>query len=252
MPSGWAIVTGASRGIGRAIVQRLHADGYRIVAVGRDTGALENLHQESGGDGVATYVVDLADRAAVKGFADRVRERHRPLHVLVNNAATVDHLPFRETTAELWEQTMQVNLLSPIDLVRLLHQSMEPPASVVNVGSVLGTVASRSASPYVVAKGALHHATRMLALELAGDGIRVNAVAPGFIATKMFLTGHDGPSRERIARTHPLGRVGQVEEVASAVSFLCSGDASFVTGAVLPVDGGLVCQMAVSDLAEEA
>jgi NAD(P)-dependent dehydrogenase (short-subunit alcohol dehydrogenase family) len=92
----------------------------------------------------------------------------------------------------------------------------------------------------------------MLALELADSGIRVNAVAPGFIATDMFLESHDEASRRRIAGTHPLGRVGGVDEVASAVSFLCSGDASFVTGAVLPVDGGLACQMAVPDLGDQA
>lgn len=249
MADGWALVTGATRGIGRALVRRLRADGYRIVATGRAAAELSELAAELGDDGTVVPA-DLANPEQVTHLAETVAADHRPLRVVVNNAATVDHRPFADTTPELWEQTLRVNLLSPIELVRLLEPVLEAPASVVNVGSIVGTLPSRSASPYIVAKGGLHHATRALALELAAHGVRVNAVAPGFIATEMFSESRDEASRRRIAAVHPLGRAGDVDEVAAAVSFLCSPDASFITGVVLPVDGGLACQMSVPNLGD--
>lgn len=244
----WALVTGASRGIGRAIAGRLCADGYRVVAVARDGELLDGLVGACGPERVTPYVVDLGDLDAVRALVASVSRAHPQLQVIVNNAATVDHLSLEAATEEIWQRTVQVNLMAPIALIRGLAPQLSAPASVVNIGSVLGTLPSRSASPYVVTKGALHHATRVLALELADRGIRVNAVAPGFIATEMFARGRTDESQRRIAEAHPMGRPGRVEEVAAAVSYLCSPEASFITGAVLPVDGGLACQMSVTDL----
>lgn len=118
-------------------------------------------------------------------------------------------------------------------------------ASVVDVSSGMGILASPDVISYVATKGGLIHLTHGLALELGDHGIRVNAIAPGFIRTDMFETSHPPEGREALARAHPLGRVGSPEEVASVVSFLCSAGASFVSGAAIPVDGGLTCNLAI-------
>jgi len=116
---------------------------------------------------------------------------------------------------------------------------------VVDVSSGMGILASPDVISYVATKGGLIHLTHGLALELGDHGIRVNAIAPGFIRTDMFETSHPPEGREALARAHPLGRVGSPEEVASVVSFLCSAGASFVSGAAIPVDGGLTCNLAI-------
>lgn len=246
----WAVVTGASRGIGWAIAERLSADGYGIVATGRDVNRLDSLAQlisDRGGQ-VETRVVDFTSAEEVEVFALDLVAGNYQIGALVNNAGFVEVFKYQETPKRLWKNAFQVNLQSPLQLIHALNSQMAPGSSIVNVGSILGTRATKSVTPYVVTKGALHYATQVLALELSEQGIRVNAVAPGFIATDMFETGHTQDNKERIARAHPLGRVGTGAEVAAAVSFLCSAEASFITGVVLPVDGGLAATMIIPDL----
>jgi NAD(P)-dependent dehydrogenase (short-subunit alcohol dehydrogenase family) len=138
-------------------------------------------------------------------------------------------------------------------LTRLLLPALERSSShpsVVNVGSVLGLLASPGTTSYNVAKGALHHLTRSLAVELGPSGTRVNAVAPGYIRTEMFETSNSRQRQDALMAAHPIGRVGTPEEVADVVAFLCSPAAAFVSGAVIPVDGGLTSKLAVPGLDE--
>jgi NAD(P)-dependent dehydrogenase (short-subunit alcohol dehydrogenase family) len=247
---GWAVVTGATRGIGWSIAERLASDGYAIWATGRDTDRLGMLSSALSDRGVAVRAsaVDLAVSSEVDDFAREILEVVGNVTCLVNNAGFAEVYAFSETPYRVWRDTFQVNLNAALDLTVQLHGNMPVGSSIINVGSILGTMPTKSVTPYVITKGALHHATKVLALELAPRGIRVNAVAPGFIATDMFAEGHSEENKIRIAKAHPIGRVGAPEEVAAAVSFLCSDAASFITGAVLPVDGGLAATMVMPDL----
>lgn len=247
---GWAVITGATRGIGWSIAENLASDGYAVWATGRDTERLEKLSGllEGRGATVRTSPVDLAVPSDVDAFAKTVVNETGHVTCLVNNAGFAEVFPFSDVPSRVWRDTFQVNLNAALDLTIQFHEAMPAGSSIINVGSILGTMSTRSVTPYVITKGALHHATKVLALELAPRGIRVNAVAPGFIATDMFAEGHTEENKVRIAQTHPIGRVGTPEEVAAAVSFLCSDAASFITGVVLPVDGGLAATMVIQDL----
>lgn len=247
---GWAVVTGATRGIGWSIAERLASDGYSIWATGRDEGQLLRLTERlsSMRAAVRTSVVDLGQPTAVDRFAKQILADSGSVTCLVNNAGFVEVFPFSDTPQRVWQETFQVNLIAALDLIVQLHPSMPQGSSIINLGSILGTMPAKSVTPYAITKGALHHATKVLALELAPRSIRVNAIAPGFIATDMFAEGHTEENKKRIARNHPIGRVGTPEEVAAAVSFLCSDEASFITGVVLAVDGGLAATMVIRDI----
>lgn len=250
MTERWALVTGATRGIGWSVAERLCRDGLGIIATGRDEErlkALSLLLADAGGV-VETLVADLEQPDEVDRLAEALLSRGGPIGAIVNNAGVLVAARYPEISAEMWRSSLQVNLNAPLALVHQLYRQIPRGGSIVNVGSILGIRASRSVMPYMVAKGALHHATRALALELSPFGIRANAVAPGFISTDMFEDAHTADAKERLARAHPLGRVGTTVDVAGVVSFLCSDDASFVTGVVLPVDGGLAASMAIPDL----
>jgi NAD(P)-dependent dehydrogenase (short-subunit alcohol dehydrogenase family) len=244
-----ALVTGAGRGIGRAIALDLAAHGARVACVGRQGPLLDDAVQairRSGGEAVA-IVADLADRQALDAAADRAEEALGGLAILVNNAA-VAYLGGAADAETGWDETLAVNLTAPFLLVRRVRRALEASGhgAVVNVGSINGVVTMPRLAAYCAAKGGLHHLTRQLALDLA-PAVRVNCVAPGFVRTDMFETSH-GPERQaRIARLHALGRVGTPEEVAAAVTFLASDRAAFVTGACLMVDGGLTVQFGLDD-----
>jgi len=246
-------VTGAGRGIGRAIALDLAAQGARVACVGRDAARLEDVAAEirSGAGDAVAVVADLADRAAV---ADAVAQAERALGdlaILVNNAA-VAYLAGAADADTGWDETLAINLTAPFLLVQHALAGLERSGhgAVVNLGSINGVVTMRRLAAYSAAKGGLHHLTRQLALDLAPRGVRVNCVVPGFIRTDMFETSH-GPERQaHIARLHALGRVGTPQEVAAAVTWLASDRASFVTGACLNVDGALTTQFGLFDTEE--
>jgi 3-oxoacyl-[acyl-carrier protein] reductase len=241
-----ALVTGASRGIGRAIALDLARHDTVVAAASRDVPAtqstLESIVAEGGK--ASLFEADLREEHRIVDLIEQVVSELGRLDVLVNNAG-VSRLEGASTESlEGWNDLIATNLTAPFLLVRhsVKHLKRSGSGAVVNVGSVLGVVAMQNVSAYCAAKAALHHLTRQQALDLARWNVRVNCVAPGFIRTEMYEDSHPPERKERIARLHALGRVGTPEEVAQAVTFLVSDAASFITGSCLLVDGGLTAQ----------
>jgi 3-oxoacyl-[acyl-carrier protein] reductase len=256
MTQRWAVVTGASRGIGAAIARRLAADGYAIAMVATTEASCERVRRELEASGAPVEVrpCDLSDRPALDRLTARLLTDHPALHVLVNCAGIVRVGPVSAFAGADWDDVIEVNLRAVFELCRALTPALEAGAreasgaSIVNISSVMGLMATPGIISYVATKGALDHLTRGLAVELGPQGIRVNAICPGFIRTDMFETSHPPERQVALGKAHPLGRVGAPEEVAAVVSFLCSADSAFVSGAVIPVDGGLTSNLAIPRL----
>ena len=249
-----AVVTGGSRGIGLAVARELGREGSRVALVARDVERLAGVVGELDGEEIAAdaWPCDLADRAAVHGLAAELSSRYEAIQGLVANAGIGELVAARETTDELWDRVLEVNLSATFALVRGLVPALVAAGNgaVVCVSSVMGIVTTAGLAPYSASKAALQQLTKSLAVELGPLGVRVNAVAPGFIRTDMFDEHHPPARQEALGRAHPLRRVGRVEEVAAAVAFLLSDRASFVNGVTLPVDGGLTCELAIPSLLE--
>jgi len=238
-----ALVTGASRGIGRAIAERLAADGNRVAVnfhTGRDRAEeVVGLIRAAGGEAVAVGG-DVGDSDAVTAMVGEVEKAFGPIEVLVNNAGvTADDLIMR-MSHEAWDRVIQTNLTSAYFCTKAVLRGMLKArwGRIVNITSVSGIAGNAGQANYSAAKAGLIGLTRSVAKEVGSRGITVNAVAPGFIETDM--TGALGESvREAAIPAIALGRFGAPGEVAAAVGYLASDDASYVTGHVLVVDGGL-------------
>lgn len=234
-----AIVTGGTRGIGAAVTRRLVAAGVRVVAVYRgDTTAAAAL--ESGLDGVFTKQVDIGDATACGALVDEVLERHGRIDHLVNNAGLLLEAASTDTDAAGWEQVVGVNLSAPFHLCRAVIPPMRAAGfgRIVNISSVTAVMGSASEAAYGAAKSGLHGLTRSLARETARDGITVNCVVPGVFETEMTLSMPER-TQQAILRMIPVGRRGEPDELARAVTFLLDDRAGYITGSVLTVDGGL-------------
>jgi meso-butanediol dehydrogenase/(S,S)-butanediol dehydrogenase/diacetyl reductase len=234
------IITGAGSGIGEATARRFVAEGAKVVI----TDSVEDKVRavaDSLPEGTATALV--AD-AAVSADADRVVataiEAHGRLDVLVNNAGTFQAGPISGITDEEWHRVIDTDLSGVFYGTRAaLPQLIATRGSIVNVSSVSGMAADHHMSAYNAAKGGVSNLTRATALDHGVDGVRVNAVAPGLIWTELVAGKEDDEElKAEFAKRISLGRGGQADEVAAAIAFLASDDASFITGAILPVDGG--------------
>jgi NAD(P)-dependent dehydrogenase (short-subunit alcohol dehydrogenase family) len=253
----WAVVTGASRGIGSAICERLAADGFGVVMISTsaDGCQLGRMAIEAAGGVADVRPCDLLDRAAVDRLTGGLLRDYDEIHALVNCAGIVFVGAISGFDGPTWDDVIEVDLRAAFEISRALEPRLAAAAvrtpggsSIVNISSVMGLLATPGIISYVAAKGGLQHLTRGMALEYGPQGIRVNAVAPGFVRTPMFETGHPPSRQEALGRSHPLGRVGEPEEIAAVVAFLCSTEASFVSGAIIPVDGGLTANMAIPSL----
>jgi 3-oxoacyl-[acyl-carrier protein] reductase len=238
-----AVVTGAGRGIGRAISLRLAREGTRVACWDVDEGlATETaaMVARSGTDGAA-YAVDVTDLEVVLAATEAVLERFSQVDILVNNAGiTRDNLLIR-MTPEQWDQVMAVNLKGAFHCTRALARGMmkRRKGRIVNVASVVGIMGNAGQANYCASKAGLIGFTKSVAREFASRGITVNAVAPGFIETEMTRELGE-KNKDAFLQTIPLGRFGQPEDVARVISFLVSEDAGYLTGQVINVDGGML------------
>lgn len=242
-----ALVTGASAGIGRAIAAELLGVGADLLLVARDESALEatraELEDEFPEARVRAFAADVSDAEQRREIFDWVEDLGEGLQVLVNNAGTNTSRPAMDYADDEWRQIFETNLFSAFELSRFAFPllSQHAMSSIVNVGSVSGLTHVRTGAPYGMSKAALHQLTKNLACEWAEDGVRVNAVAPWYIRTRRTSTKlGDADYLDDVLLRTPLGRVGEPEEVAAAVAFLCLPAASYITGETIAVDGGFL------------
>lgn len=234
------LVTGAARGIGTAIARRFAADGARVVVHDRDAQELELAAEALPGERPLALVGDLAQSGVAERLIADVVARHGRLDALICNAGTGWLSALEEHPLDAWERVMAVNLRAPFLLARAAQPHLAASrGSIVTTASVAATGLGGQAA-YDASKGGLISLTRALAVELGPLGIRVNAVCPGFVETRL---GEHPATRERVATTvaaQPIKRLGRVDEIAGVVAYLASERASYVTGQALHVDGGWI------------
>lgn len=234
-----ALVTGAARGIGLATAKRFLAEGWRVALLDIDGEALTRTAANLDGQFTLALHADVADFQAVTAALDKLRNRFDRLDALVNNAGTAVFKPALETTPAEWARVLAVNLSGPFNTTLASAPLLGAQGgAIVNITSISGLRASTLRVAYGTSKAGLAHLTKQLAVELAGQRIRVNAVAPGPVDTMMAKAVHTPAIRADYHDAIPLNRYGLEEEIAEAVYFLCSERSSYITGQILAVDGG--------------
>ena len=237
-----ALVTGASRGIGRAILEQLARNGFYAVGTATSTDGADAIRKQLANAGFEGrgYQVRVDDSASVRAFVERLKNDDIVPLVLVNNAGvTRDNLLLRMTDDE-WNDVINTNVSSLYHLCKPLLRGMTRArwGRIVNVSSVVGRMGNAGQTNYVASKSAIEGFTRALALEVGSRNITVNAIAPGFIATDMTEALSEEQKQAMLARV-PLGRMGAVDEVAQLVAYLVSDAAAYITGETIHINGGL-------------
>ncbi|MDL5158656.1 SDR family NAD(P)-dependent oxidoreductase [Actinomycetospora termitidis] len=235
-----AIVTGAGRGIGRAIAETLAAEGATVVATDVDEGSAKDTAQAVGGTGIAA---DVSDRAAVDALVAQVRAEHGRIDVLVNNAGYDEVGPFVDSDPDRWGRIVGINLYGVLNTCHAVLPVMveQGGGAVVNLGSDAGRVGSSGEAVYSAAKGGVIAFTKTIAREMARHQVRANCVCPGPTDTALFASVVEGNDklRDGLIRAIPLRRLAQPGDLAPMVAFLASDEAGFVTGQTVSVSGGM-------------
>jgi NAD(P)-dependent dehydrogenase (short-subunit alcohol dehydrogenase family) len=233
-----AIVTGAAQGIGRAIAEKLDAEGAKVVVADQNAeGAEQAADALERGEAVE---VDVSSEESVGAMADKVVDEHGRIDALVNNAAIVPFIPWDEVDLEHWRKIIDTNLTGVFLCVRAVQTPMREAGygRIVNIASNTVLAGTPNMAAYVAAKGGVWGFTRALATELGADGVTVNAVAPGLTATEGVLDSPHKEAFEFVQSLQAIPRRGESEDIAPTVAFLCSEEAGWVTGQMIAVDGG--------------
>ena len=232
-----AVVTGGTRGIGRAIAEALKGAGYRVAAgYGSDDDTARQFETETG---IPVFKFDVADFEACATGVRAIEEVLGPIEVLVNNAGITRDATMHRMDFEHWNAVIQTNLASCFNLSRAVIEGMRDRrfGRIVNIGSINGQAGQYGQVNYAAAKSGIHGFTKALAQEGAGRGITVNAVAPGYVDTEMVRAVPKDVLEKIVARI-PVGRLGKAEDIARTVLFLVADDADFITGSTLSINGG--------------
>lgn len=232
-----AVVTGGSRGIGRAICEQLKADGFTVVAnyAGNDAAA----NQLKADTGISCYKFDVGDHEATLSGCAKIEEEVGPIDVVVNNAGITRDGTLAKMSYDDWHDVMRINLGGCFNMAKACFPGMRDRGwgRIVNIGSINGQAGQYGQVNYAAAKSGIHGFTKALAQEGAKFGVTVNAIAPGYIDTDMVAAVPE-QVLEKIVAKIPVGRLGQAEEIARGVSFLCADKGGFVTGSTMSINGG--------------
>ena len=238
-----AVITGASKGLGKAMAAALAAEGARVALVSRDLSKLEAVAEEiaAGGGEAAAFGADVTSEEQVRTVEREVLARFGGVHILINNAGVNVRKPVEEFTLEEWRTVMDTNVTAAFLMCRSFVPAMKGQGygRILNMTSIMSHVSMPNRIAYSTSKTALLGMTRTLALELAGDAITVNGISPGPFGTEMNRVLMENPevNRQFLANI-PLGRWGKVEEIGGLAVFLCSDEAGFITGTDILIDGG--------------
>ena len=232
-----AIVTGGTRGIGRAICETLRDDGFTVVAnYGGNDEKARAFTQETG---IPAYKWDVGDHEACIAGCEKVASEVGPVDVVVNNAGITRDGTLQKMSFDDWNEVMRINLGGCFNMAKACFPGMRERGwgRIVNIGSINGQAGQYGQVNYAAAKSGIHGFTKALAQEGARAGVTVNAIAPGYIDTDMVAAVPE-PVLEKIVAKIPVGRLGKADEIARGVSFLCSEDGGFVTGSTMSINGG--------------
>jgi len=242
------LVTGGLSGIGAAVCEKLAAEGAVVIA-----GDLSTDVTELGDSAVAPLKLDVSDAASVQNAVDAIVAKHGRLNGLVNSAGIAREQPFLETPIEAFDKIVAVNLRGSFLIGQAAAKAMRTTGggSIVNIASVSGILGNSGRSAYGASKGGVITLSKVMAVDLAQFGIRVNVIAPGPVETPLVAQVHSAETRAEWGRRVPMKRYGSSEEMAGAAVFLLSDESSYVTGHVLTVDGGFVAQGLAAPLAAD-
>ena len=230
------LVTGASRGIGNAIAQEFKKNNFSVIGTATSESGVEALTEQN----IKAYVLDLNSRDSINEFWDKLESDSHQISVLINNAGiTRDNIVLRMSDEE-WSDIMNVHLYGTFQLSKRALKMMlkEKYGRIINISSASASIGNRGQSNYAAAKAGVEAFTKSLAKEVGKRDITINAVAPGFISTDM-TEQNDGVNSDYLIKEIPMGRFGEPKEVANLVSFLCSEQASYITGQTIHINGGL-------------